>query len=147
MWRVAVACTLALVLGACDSQRAALPASCGAPAAQVVAALASAPQAVLMADGTPLSRCVRDADSTAELENVGVSLHGAAQLLRDRADAGAAVELGYLVGATRKGARGSPGVSSELAVRVGRVAGRLIAAEPALRADVQRGVRAGERLG
>jgi len=150
MRRAATACALAGLLGACGSDPPALPASCSAESEQLVAALARAPQPVALDDGTRLSRCVRDADSTADLQNLGVALQRAAERLRTAAAAGdaqAAVALGYLVGATRKGAAQTPGVAAELAVRIGRVAGRLLDADPALREAVHDGLRAGERLG
>ncbi len=150
MRRAATACALAVLLGACDSDPPALPASCSAEPAQLLAALARAPAAVTLRDGTRLSRCVRDADSVGDLQNLGVGLQRAAERLRAAAAGGdrqAAVALGYLVGATRKGAAQTPGVAAELAVRVGRVAGRLLDADPALREAVQDGLRAGERLG
>lgn len=151
MRRAATACALAVLLGACgSSDRPALPASCSAATERLVAALSRAPQPVTLSDGTRLSHCVRDADSTADLQNLGVGLQQAADRLRAAAadgDAQAAVALGYLVGATRKGAAQTPGVAAELAVRVGRVAGRLLDADPTLRSAVARGLRAGERLG
>jgi hypothetical protein len=150
MRRVALACAFAVVLGGCGSDRPALPADCAARPEQVVAALARAPRAVTLAEGTHLSRCVSDADSPSEVQGVGVVLQTAAELLRDRGvggDARAAVALGYLAGATRKGAAATQGVTTELAVRVGRVAGRLLDERPALRPALRQGLRAGERLG
>jgi hypothetical protein len=156
MRRVVVVCTLAAVLGGCGSEPPALPAGCGAKPADVMRALQRAPAAVTLPDGTPISRCVRDANSTAELETVGVSLQTAAARLREDAASGAegigfgedaAVALGYLAGAARKGADASPGISEELAVRIGRVAGRLIDAAPEHGPAVERGLRAGKRLG
>jgi hypothetical protein len=150
MPRVAAVCALALVLGACGSDPPALPVACGPAPDDVAAALARAPRAVALPDGTRLSRCVRDADSSSDLQSVGVAFQEVAARLRTRAEDGdrqAAVALGYLAGATRAGAAKTQGVSSELAVRLGRVAGRLIVRDPALGAAVQQGLRAGERLG
>ncbi len=141
---------LVFALAACGSDPAALPVACGPAPEQVERALGRAPAAVTLGDATKLSDCVRDADSSADLQSVGVAFQAAAARLRVRADTGeeqAAVALGYLAGAARKGAATTQGVSSELAVRLARLAGRLIDRMPAARAAVQRGLRAGERLG
>lgn len=117
----------------------------------VRAALRSAPAAVRLVDGFTLSQCVHDGQDEAELQNVGLTFHTAAEALRVTAregmDHAAALQLGYLIGATRKGAAKTNGVMLELQRRVELVGGRLQTEAPALAADVDRGVAAGERLG
>src|SRR4051794_40067894 len=78
----------------------------------IVRALAAAPGAVALPDGTRLSRCIADGQDDAELQDVGLVFHRAAETLHARAarDPRAAVQLGYLVGATRRGAKRTNGV-------------------------------------
>src|SRR5262245_19243054 len=71
-------------------------------------ALARAPQPVTLSTGTRLSECVSHAQSDAELQTAGAVLTRAADDLADRAKGGdtqAALGLGYLVGAARRGAK------------------------------------------
>ena len=100
--------------------------SCTGDPAEVVTALDAAPDAVELPGGTTISACVRNAESAAELQNVGVTLSAAAEELEARAlggDEDAALQLGYLVGAARSGAKTTSGVSAELVRRLERSAG------------------------
>jgi hypothetical protein len=127
-----------------------VPGACTDRPETIVTALRTAPAPVRLAGGTRLSRCISDSDSDAELQNVGLAFHQVAELLRVRARVGdrlAAVALGYLVGATRVGARRTAGVMAELTRRVELVAGRLVQDEPRLNAAVDRGLRAGAVTG
>jgi hypothetical protein len=109
-------------------------------------ALRRAPAAVALADGTPLSRCVADARDIGELQSFGYVVTRLADRLADRAggDGTAALRLGYLIGAARRGAAHSQGVPDELVHRLEATARRLPdRAQPTL----ARGLRAGERSG
>jgi hypothetical protein len=149
----AATCALALAgtLGACGSStQPPVPDACTQRPETLVAALQRAPAPVVLADGTPLSRCIRRADSDAELQNVGLSFHQTAERLRAQAAGGdehAAVMLGYLVGATRSGAKRTAGVMAELTRRIELVAGRLINDIPALTRPVDQGLTAGTQSG
>ena len=155
--RVAMAAVLsaALALAGCGGEQAALSAGCTEDDGSVVAALEGAPDEVALADGTRLSDCVADGLDDADLQNIGITYHRAAERLRDQAQEGsgpaaqdAAMRLGYLVGATRKGASGTNGVMAELQRRIENVAGRYTdRATPAGRSALERGLAAGERLG
>ena len=156
MPRRLVACVACAALGpaACGDDNPALSAGCTEGPAAIERALRAAPGTVTLNDGTPLSHCVRDARSDAELQNVGLSMSAAADHLTDRATAGdarAALGLGYLAGAARRGGRETNGVGLELVRRVELRAGRLTggAAEStaAIRAAIRRGLAAGERGG
>ena len=109
-----------LALAGCGSDRSeSLPAACTEGPAAVMKALASAPAAVTI-DGTPISRCFnRDAPGD-DVQVVGTTLLSAAQQLGDRArdgDEQAALQLGYLVGAARKGAKRN-GLAAEMIRRL-----------------------------
>ena len=116
-----------------------MPASClDGPAAVRQAAARGA-----FADGTLISTCVERADGEGELLDVGTKLVRAAEGL---ATEEAARELGFLVGAVRRGAARTEGVAAEVARRV-EAAARPVAAEPGLRGDLERGLRDGAKRG
>jgi hypothetical protein len=154
--RVVMAAVLAaaLVLAGCGAEQAVLSAGCTEDDGSVVAALEGAPEDVVLADGTRLSDCVANGLDDADLQNIGITYHRAAERLRAQAEGEgggaeeAAMRLGYLVGATRKGASGTNGVMAELQRRIENVAGRYTDdATPAGRSALERGLEAGERLG
>ncbi len=155
--RVVMAAVLAAVLAlvGCGTEQAVLSAGCTEDDGSVVAALEGAPEDVVLADGTRLSDCVANGLDDADLQNIGITYHRAAERLRGRAEDGsgaaaeeAALQLGYLVGATRRGASGTNGVMAELQRRIENVAGRYTDdATPAGRSALERGLEAGERLG
>jgi hypothetical protein len=122
----------------------------GSPAA-IERALARAPRPVALPSGTRLSECVADARTDADLQNAGLVLTRAADHLAARAqrgDAGAAVELGYLVGAARRGAARTNGIHAELAHRLESAARVLADGDGAgAAAALARGMRAGEATG
>ena len=118
--------------------------------AQIAEALRAAPADVRLADGTLLSACVDDAVSEAELQNVGVAMTAAAEDLEQRAttDEGAALQLGFLVGAARRGAGSATAVQAELVRRLERSAALdPQAATGAARTALQEGLKAGEARG
>src|SRR5436305_4397253 len=102
-----------------------LPAECSGDSAALVKALAKAPGRVLVG-GAPISRCFSRNDDATDVQALGASLLGAAQKLGDRAasDSRAALELGYLVGAARRGSRRS-GVTAEMVRRLDGETSRL----------------------
>jgi hypothetical protein len=136
---------LGLSLTACGGERS-LPAACSRGPDAVRAALRSAPGAVKV-EGTRLSTCVARASDAGELEAVGGSLVGAAAELSRSArlhPGGAAeLQLGYLVGAARRGAGRERGARSELLRRLEQEGGALRGDRDAYR----HGLRAGGRSG
>jgi hypothetical protein len=146
---VAMGCA-ALAAAGCGQSAAPLPPDCTQSVEAIVSALAAAPGAVALHDGTTLSRCVANGQDDADMQNVGLMFHRAAERLRARAlhSPTAAVQLGYLVGATRRGASRTNGVMAELVRRVELVAGRLSDEAPApIDAALRAGLRAGEARG
>jgi hypothetical protein len=143
--------TLALLLAVapvagCGEEQE-LPLACTERPA-VERALDAAPRLVTVQGGVSLAECVRRARSDAELQELGLALTGVAERLEGaaREDEDAALRLGYLIGAARRGAISTAGgVQLELARRLERsgaqVAGRRL--EEAL----VRGLDAGEAAG
>ena len=141
----------ALALAGCSEEgRPAPAAECTAGAAAVVRALGDAPGEVRLADGTALSECVRNTESDAELQNLGIVLTDAAEDLEAAApeDPQAALKLGYLIGAARRGAPSESALQAELVRRLERSAALAPeATTPAARRAVQAGMKAGEARG
>ena len=125
-----------------------MPRACRSGDNAVRAALRTAPDRVALADGTRLSTCVERADGDAELQEVGftytrVATDLAGQVPRSEA---AAVQLGYLAGATRRGADQTNGVGLELARRVEQAIG-INGPPEGRRAAYARGLAAGSSDG
>ena len=147
MGRSGVVCALALLaLGGCGG-RAPLPQACiQAQSADVLRALAQAPRHVALADGTPLSQCVRRTIDDSRLQALGATLTDVADRLARRMGASdtAAFQLGFLIGATARGADQTAGFQEELAHRIAGTAG--LDGGPR-RAALLRGRAAGRRDG
>ena len=140
-------CCAAFAAG-CSSTTAPPSPACSESAQAVEAALARAPDAVRLRDGTRLSECVSHAVEQGPLEDVGATFVVAAGDLAARAttDRVAALRLGYLVGATRRGAARTNGAALELARRLER-AGALSGAPATSLAAERVGLAAGQRSG
>jgi hypothetical protein len=141
------ACAL-LALGGCGVEDPPLDGACTESADAIVRALARAPGPVALASGTRLSECVSHARSDSELQNAGIVITRAADGLAvraERGDARAALALGYLVGAARRGAARTSGIHAQLLRRIERAAAYVDDAAAA--AALRRGLRAGEATG
>jgi hypothetical protein len=94
-----------------------------------------------------LSKCLANAEDGGELTDVGTGYVAAAQRLADRAqdepDGPPAEQLGYLVGAVRRGSLPDQGLAYELVRRIEGEATRADHRSAAFR----RGLRAGRRAG
>jgi hypothetical protein len=148
---LAVAAALGAIAGCGSSDPPRIDEACLSSPDRIERALARAPAPVTLASGTRLSDCVSRARSDADLQTTGLVLTRAADHLAGRAqrgDAQAAVALGYLVGAARRGAARTNGIHAELAHRV-ESAARVLAAggEDAVEGALERGVRAGQATG
>jgi hypothetical protein len=145
-----VAMVLALLLAGCAGARQdPVPTGCMNRPATIVQALARAPNAVQLPDGTRLSTCLRRARADGDLQALGMSLVSVADTLRARAaaDPGAAVGLGYLAGAVRAGVAVNQGLAAELGRRIERATALADDAPPAARAARAKGLLAGESSG
>jgi hypothetical protein len=148
--RPTVAALLALLLAGCSQTRDdPVPAGCLARPATIVRALARAPGAVQLGDGTRLSTCLRRARGDGDLQALGVSLISVADALRARVatDPRAAVGLGYLAGAVRAGVAVNQGLATELGRRIERATALAADAPATARVSRELGLRAGEHGG
>jgi hypothetical protein len=132
----------------CGRDESPPPSGCN-DAGQGLAALRKAPGAARLDDGTALSTCVRQAFSDADLQSIGLAFTAMADNLARKAARSddAALQMGYLVGATRKGAAHTNGIQAELVRRIEQ-ATLLDDAAPASReAAFRRGLAAGRARG
>ena len=149
MVRLAAA-LVCLALAGCGEDDPPLDVTCRESPDAIVRALDGVPGPVALASGTRLSQCVSRAASDAQLQSVGVVLTDASELLARRAETGderAALQLGYLAGAVRRGAARTGGVHAELERRIGRAGAFLDAAGARVEQALLRGLRAGEARG
>lgn len=137
-----------LALSACGAQEAPLDGACLESSGAIERALSRAPGPVTLGSGTPLSKCVSQARSDADLQNAGMVFTRAADELADLAkagDAASALRLGYLIGAARRGAARTAGIHAELQRRLERTGAYVQG--PRVGAALTRGLAAGERTG
>lgn len=139
---VCAGAALAAAAGCARDANKPLAAACRDGPADVMAALRAAPREVRL-DGTPLSKCLENAEDGGQLRDVGTGYVIAAQQLADRAErdpeGAAAEQLGYLIGAVRRGSHPDQGLVYELVRRIEGEARRADARAAAFR----RGLRAG----
>jgi hypothetical protein len=148
---LALAATVAALAGCGAKDAPPVDDACLSSPDRIEQALARAPAPVTLPSGTKLSDCVSNARSDADLQTTGLVLTRAADQLAGRAQQGdqqAAIALGYLVGAARRGASRTNGIHAELAHRV-ESAARVLAdgGGPAVEGALERGVRAGQATG
>lgn len=142
------ALAIALSAGGCSSggEDRSVPVACKEGPDSVRTALARAPARVEL-DGTPLSECFTRGAEGADLQQVGASYLAVASSLADAArlepEGPQALRLGYLVGATRRGASETQGVHEELVRRIEQE----LAGVDTRSAGYTRGYRAGRTRG
>ena len=143
----AALCALALGCGG-SSDPPVASAACAAPAGELLAALERAPGRVTLEGGTTLSECVTGARNPGDLQTVGATMTEAAEELERtaRRDPDAALRLGYLIGAARRGSQGQIGITDELVRRLERAAD-LSSGTAAAQAALERGIAAGAARG
>jgi hypothetical protein len=147
MSRAIAALLAAAALAGCGrEEEPKLPAACLLGPGDVGPALASAPGEVRV-EGTRLSDCVSRASDSSDIQTVGATYLAVAGDLVPRATAepeGAeARQLGYLVGAVRKGAERTQGYNLEMVRRLEQEAAALEARSAAF----AEGERAGRETG
>ena len=139
---------VALAGSGCRTATPKLPRSCTRGPGTVLAALRAAPGHVALSDGTKLSTCVNRARADSEIQTIGLIWTQAADgLARDvKFSDASALRLGYLVGATARGASTTNGIHQELVRRLQQSAG-LEGAPRAHRGAYRRGLASGRRGG
>ena len=123
-----------------------LPVACRQGQEAVQSALARAPSGVRI-DGTLLSECLNRGGDARDVQEVGAVFISVtadlARRARDQAEGPAAGQLGYLVGAVRRGAARTQGIHTELVRRIEQELLIVDTDSPAFRA----GERAGRETG
>jgi hypothetical protein len=144
--RVLAAVAAAVALTGCSRQEdPTMPAACKEGPAAVRAALERAPGEVRLGQ-TSISSCFVERSNTADVQAIGATLIAVAVDLapeaRRRPEGDAALQLGYLLGAVRRGAAHTQGIHDEL---VRRLEQELVGSETG--AAFREGERAGRRSG
>lgn len=118
----AVLLALALVVTGCGREDPSTPVACLEGQDVYLAALAGAPGEVKLTGETLVSECLAENQSAGDLARVGEATIEAATLLNGeaRGEPGgpAALRLGYLVGAAKRGAEETEGIHSDLIRRL-----------------------------
>ncbi|HET8815264.1 MAG TPA: hypothetical protein VFM51_09960 [Solirubrobacterales bacterium] len=113
---------LAAAIGGCGDNDDSTPVACLEGAGAYERALAAAPGEVLLSGETPISECLARNQTGGDLARVGEAMVEAATALNAEARAergsAAALQLGYLLGAARRGADESEGIHSDLVRRL-----------------------------
>lgn len=117
---LALACLIAAA--GCGSPDDSTPVACLEGPAAYEKALAAAPGEVLLAGGTPISDCLVRNQQGGDLATVGEAMVTTATKLNAEARAepsgDAALRLGYLLGAARRGAEHGEGIHTDLVRRL-----------------------------
>jgi hypothetical protein len=118
----AVLVVFALVAGCGRSQVDSTPVACLDGSSAYLAALGKAPGEVRLSGNTPISDCLTENQDSGELAGVGEALVQTATKLdaEARAEPGgdASLQLGYLLGAVRRGAGDTEGIHTDLVRRL-----------------------------
>ena len=145
MKALGVTVAAALALAGCGEEDESFPTACDDSVAAVQEALERAPGDVALSEGTKLSTCIDRSRTSADIQTVGALYTATADALSmqaPRSDA-AALRLGYLLGATRRGAARTNGIHEELVRRLQNTAGTPIAGRAAFRRGEAAGLRSG----
>lgn len=146
----AVATVLALAVAGCGDQDDSTPVACLEGAAAYERALEAAPGAVRLEGETPIGDCLAPNQTAGDLARVGEAMIETATALNAEARAedggGAAVQLGYLIGAAERGSEESEGIHSDLVRRL-TVAARYAPGRQPLSAAFYRAYRSGYAAG
>jgi hypothetical protein len=113
---------IAGLLAGCGSSDDSTPVACLEGSKAYQRALRAAPEEALLGEETPISECLARNQSGGDLTRVGEALLATATALNAEArvepDSGAAVRLGYLLGAVARGGEESEGIHSDLVRRL-----------------------------
>lgn len=133
-WIVILAGCFVAVASGCGSQDASTPAACLEGPRAFAQALKAAPEEVRLDGGTAISECLTQHQKAGDLGRVGEAMVLTATHLniasRAEPEGDAAVQLGYLIGAVRRGAQDTEGIHSDLIRRLTVAANYRPAGEP-----------------
>lgn len=122
-----VVAVLAVGSAGCGERDDSTPVACLEGTRVYVEALGDAPGEVRLAGGTPISDCLAENQEAGDLATVGEAMVAAATELnagaREQPGGDATLQLGYLIGAAKRGADRSEGIHTDLVRRL-VVAGR-----------------------
>lgn len=146
--------SLLLLAGGCGQTEEETPAACLRGPAAYSKALAGAPARASLPGDVPISSCLTQNQSAAEITRVGATMLSVANSLnaraRGRGGSASAARLGYLIGAAEKGAEDTDGIHANLLLRLRAAAtfspggsGLPAAVDAAYRAGVDAGRRKG----
>lgn len=128
MWRLRLIALLApaALLAGCGGTDDSTPVACLEGERAYLRALEAAPGDVALGGSTPISECLAENQTGADLVEVGTAMLAAATELnaeaRSEPGGAANIQLGYLLGAARRGAEGSEGIHAELVRRLAAAA-------------------------
>lgn len=149
-----LAALVCALLAGCGGERGSTPVACLDGARAYLTALGNAPGEVRLRGETPISDCLAENQSGGDLAAVGGAMVEAATRLNAdaRADPGgdASLQLGYLLGAAKRGAESTEGIHSDLIRRLTVAAHYSPGGEPlspAFLAAYSRGFDAGRARG
>jgi hypothetical protein len=147
----ALLASLCLIAAAgCGSQDESTPVACLEGAAAYEKALRDAPAEVLLGGETPISDCLASNQTAGDLSQVGEAMVEAATSLnaeaREKSGERGALQLGYLLGAAKRGAEDSEGIHSDLVRRL-TVAARFAPGKQPLPPAFYRAYRTGYAAG
>jgi len=113
---------LALLAAGCGSDDDSTPVACLEGASPYLRALEKAPREVMLRGETPISACLAENQAGGDLAEVGAVMLAATTELNAEARAAlggpANLQLGYLIGAARRGAERTEGIHVELIRRL-----------------------------
>ena len=139
--------TCAVLVAGCGNKDVVVPAECEEGPDAVRAALRSAPGEVRLDGRVKISDCFQQAAPPASVQNLGATFlataQGLAEQVRTDPHSDAAVQLGYLIGALRRGAGTRTGVHYEAVRRVQQELAGLNVHTP----EFRRGLEAGQHGG
>lgn len=117
-----LACLTLTVAVGCGGKDSSTPVACLEGTGAYLKALEAAPSEVLLAGETPISECFAENQQAGDLATVGEAAVEAATRLNAEARAepggGANLQLGYLIGAAKRGAAETEGIHSDLIRRL-----------------------------
>ena len=147
---VAFICTAGLLAAGCGSAGESTPVACLEGAGAYQQALKAAPDEVLLGDETLISECLTRNQSGGDLTRVGEALIETATALnaeaREEPGGAASLQLGYLLGAAKRGSEEGEGIHSDLVRRL-VVAARFAPGRQPLPPAFQREYRTGYAAG